>query len=75
MYDAVSDSALIEELEVGARVDRQRRLAPTDDYGPDEQLALVNQPGKVPRHRWHRDGEGSGELGDRGVAFGQLQAR
>jgi hypothetical protein len=44
-YDAVSESALIEELEVGARVGRQRRLAATDDHGPHEQLALVNQAG------------------------------
>ena len=43
-YDAVSESALIEELEVGARVGRQRRLAPTDDHGPDEQLALSTSP-------------------------------
>ena len=45
MYDAVSESALVEELEVGAHVGRQRRLAPADDHGPDEQLALVDQPG------------------------------
>ena len=44
-YDAVSESALIAELEVGARVGRQRRLAATDDHGPHEQLALVNQAG------------------------------
>ena len=45
MYDAVAESALVEELELGARVGRQRRLAPTEDDGPDEQVALVNQPG------------------------------
>jgi hypothetical protein len=43
--ETISASALINELEVGARVRRQRRLAPTDDRGPDEQLVLVNQPG------------------------------
>ncbi len=33
VYDAVSESALIEELEVGARVGRQRRLAPPTTMG------------------------------------------
>ena len=45
MYDAVAESALVEERELGARVGQQRRVAPTEDDGPDEQLALVNQPG------------------------------
>jgi hypothetical protein len=45
VYDAVSESALVEELEVGAHAGRQPWLAPADDHGPDEQLALVNQPG------------------------------
>src|SRR5213080_1509399 len=45
MYDAVAESALVEERELGARVGRQRRLAPTEDDEPDEQVALVNQPG------------------------------
>ena len=45
MYDAVAESALVEELELGAHVGRQRRLAPTGDDGPDEQLALIHQPG------------------------------
>ena len=45
MYDAVAESALVEERELGARVGRQRRVAPTEDDGPDEQLALVDQPG------------------------------
>lgn len=45
VYDAVSESALIEELEVGAHAGRQPWLAPADDNGPDEQLALVDQPG------------------------------
>lgn len=43
VYDAVAESALIQELEIGARIDRQRRIAPDD--GPDEQVALVHQPG------------------------------
>jgi len=45
VYDAVSESALIEELKVGAHAGRQPWLAPADDNGPDEQLALVDQPG------------------------------
>jgi hypothetical protein len=45
VYDAVSESALIEQLEVCAYAGRQPRLAPADDYGPDEHLALVDQPG------------------------------
>ena len=42
--DAVAEAALVEELELGARVGRQRRLAPTEDDGPDEQVELVNEP-------------------------------
>ena len=38
-------SALIEELQVVASATRQRGLASTDDHGPDEEPALVNQPG------------------------------
>ena len=45
VYDAVSESALIEELKVGAHAGRQPWLAPADDNGQDEQLALVDQPG------------------------------
>jgi hypothetical protein len=45
VYDAVAESALVEELELGERVGRECRLAPTEDYGPDEQVALVDQPG------------------------------
>lgn len=45
VYDAVSESALIDELKVGAHAGRQPWLAPADDNGPDEQLALVDQPG------------------------------
>lgn len=44
-YDVVPESALVEELEVDPPVRRQRRLTRTDDHWPDEQLALVNQPG------------------------------
>jgi hypothetical protein len=44
-YDAVSESALIEELEAGAHTGRQPWLAPADDNGPDQQLALIDQPG------------------------------
>jgi hypothetical protein len=45
VYDAVAESALVEELELGARVGRQCRLEPTEHNGPDEQVALINQPG------------------------------
>jgi pimeloyl-ACP methyl ester carboxylesterase len=43
--NAVSESALVEELEVGAHAGRQPRLAPADDYGQHQQPALVDQPG------------------------------
>ena len=43
--DTVAESALVEQLELDAPVDRQRRLAPIEDDRPDEQLALVDQPG------------------------------
>jgi len=39
VYDAVSESALIEELKVGAYAGWQPWFAPADDNGPDEQLA------------------------------------
>jgi hypothetical protein len=45
MHDAVSEPALVEELQVAAIATRQRGLASTDDHGPDEEPALVNQPG------------------------------
>jgi hypothetical protein len=45
VYDAVSESALIKEFEVSAYAGRQPRLAPADDHGPDEHLALVDQAG------------------------------
>src|SRR5438093_6474065 len=45
VYDAVSESALIKELKVGAHAGRQPWLPPADDNGQDEQLALVDQPG------------------------------
>src|SRR5579862_1474888 len=44
-YDAVTESALVEELQLGARVGRQCRIAPTEENGPDEQVKLVDQPG------------------------------
>ena len=44
MHDAVSEPALVEELQVAAIATRQRGLASTDDHGPDEEPALVNQP-------------------------------
>jgi hypothetical protein len=45
MHDAVSEPALVEELQVAAIAFRQRGLASTDGHGPDEEPALVNQPG------------------------------
>ena len=45
MYDAVSEPALVEELQVAAIATGQRGLASTDDHGPDPDPALVNQPG------------------------------
>jgi hypothetical protein len=45
MHDTVFESALVEELQVAAIASRQRGLASTDDHGPDEEPALVNQPG------------------------------
>jgi len=45
VYDAVAESALVEESELGTRVGRERRVAPTEEHGPDEQVALVDQPG------------------------------
>jgi hypothetical protein len=44
VHDAVDEPALVKELEIDACVGGQRRLAATDDYGPAEQVALVNQP-------------------------------
>src|SRR5690349_4481279 len=45
VQDAVAESALIEELKVGAHAGRQPWLAAADGKGPDEQLALVDQAG------------------------------
>ena len=45
VYDAVSESALIEELKLDTHAGRQPWLAPADDDREDEQLALVDQPG------------------------------
>jgi hypothetical protein len=45
VHDAVAESVLVEELEVGADARREGRLATADDHGPDEELALVDQAG------------------------------
>lgn len=45
MDDAVAESVLIDEREIGARLGRQRGVAPTEDDGPDEQGELIDQPG------------------------------
>jgi hypothetical protein len=45
VHDAVAESVLVEELEVGADARRDGRLATAEDHGPDEELALVDQAG------------------------------
>jgi hypothetical protein len=45
VYDTVAESVFVEKLEAGARVGRQRGVAPAEDDWPDEQLELVDQPG------------------------------
>jgi hypothetical protein len=45
MHDAVSEPALVEKLQVDANATRQRGLPSTEDHGPDEEPALVDQPG------------------------------
>src|SRR3954468_353565 len=44
VYDTVGEPALVEELEIGAHVGRQCRLASTEQHGPDEQGTLIHQP-------------------------------
>ena len=43
--DTVAESALVKELELGARVGRQRRLAPTRTTGQMNRWHSSNQPG------------------------------
>jgi len=45
VYDAVAESVLVEELEVGADARREGRLATAEEHGPDEEPALVDQAG------------------------------
>src|SRR5882762_6055816 len=45
VQDAVAESVLVEELEVGADARREGRLSAAEDHGPDEQLALVHEAG------------------------------
>src|SRR6516165_2943654 len=45
VHDAVAESLLVKELEVGADARREGWLATTEDHGPDEQLALVDEAG------------------------------
>ena len=44
MDDAVAESVLVEELEIGARVGRQCGVAPTEDDWPDEQGSSSTSP-------------------------------
>ena len=41
--DAAAESVLVDELEIGARLGRQCRVAPTEDDRPDEQGQLVDE--------------------------------
>src|SRR5665213_633290 len=43
VYDAVAESVLVEEFEVGADARREGRLSAAEDHGPHEQLALVDE--------------------------------
>jgi hypothetical protein len=43
VHDAVAESVLVEEIEVGAGGRWEGRLAAAEDDGPDEQLALVHE--------------------------------
>ena len=45
VHDAVAESVLVKELEVGADARREGWLATAEDHGPDEQLALVDEAG------------------------------
>ena len=45
MHDAVAESVLVKELEVGADARWEGWLAAAEDHGPDEELALVDQAG------------------------------
>jgi hypothetical protein len=49
VHDAVGEPALVHQLELGAHVPRQRRLASTDDHGTDEQVILIDQVALEPR--------------------------
>src|SRR4051794_16415100 len=51
LYDAVAESVLVEEIEVGAHVGRECGLAATEDHWPDEQSELVDQSGHEGRCR------------------------
>jgi hypothetical protein len=56
---------------VGARVARKRLLARADDYGPDEQLTFIDEPGlesvrgKVRASHGEISGRGSLQVTDR----------
>jgi hypothetical protein len=43
--NTIAEPALVEELEVGARVARKRGLTRADEYRMDEQLTLIDEPG------------------------------
>src|SRR5919199_3038614 len=45
VHDTVAEPALVQQLELGARVAGQRGLASTEEYGPDEQVALIDESG------------------------------
>jgi hypothetical protein len=45
VHDTVAESAIVQQLEVGASVAGQRGLASADEDGTDEQVALVDKSG------------------------------
>ena len=65
MHDAVVESVLVEELEVGADACGEGRLAAAEEHGPDEELAFVDQVGLEGPGREVRsaDGEVAGGCG------------
>lgn len=45
VHDTFAESAIVQQLEVGASVAGQRGLASAEQDGTDEQVALIDQPG------------------------------
>src|SRR5438093_10963883 len=66
VHDTVAESAIVQQLEVGAGVAGQRGLASADEDGTDEQMALIDQPGLESVRREVRPPHGE-MTGGRGV--------